>query len=245
MNGDLYEQPEYQLLLKRYTALRQEYAQLSDDYDTLLYCRTHEKPRNSGAGVPTGQPTRNTPLTPSLTPGSRIVAPNLRFQSSDRINVPSLSENTHPAGIHPMAGPYLPMMPQDRGNSTIPRYAQADSRSCDDSEGEDSTSALSPDHHHGDGSPGASLLAGGPDFKCPHCSAVLSTAYVLRRHIRAKHTEGSARIHCEECSATFSYASDLKRHVLSKHEGQKYVCSECGKEYARDTSLKDHLRKMH
>lgn len=246
--SDIYEQPEYQLLLKRYTALRKEYAQLSDDYDTLLYCSSRTKSRGLESGPTMATypeiSTRSMPLTPNITPDTRIASKHMRFQPTNLSTPNTAGRDASSLALHPNTSSYMPMMPPEQTASLISRYTnQANASSSDESEGEGLLHATSHDRHAG--SPNVSQSPGSGEFKCPHCAACLSTAYVLRRHIRAKHTEGSTRLHCEECSASFSYASDLKRHVLSKHEGQKYVCPHCGKEYARDSSLREHVRKMH
>lgn len=56
---------------------------------------------------------------------------------------------------------------------------------------------------------------------------------------------GDGRYACKLCDQSFKQGNNLYRHIRSLHLMKKHHCPECGKEFPRKDSLKDHLKTTH
>ena len=50
---------------------------------------------------------------------------------------------------------------------------------------------------------------------------------------------------CEACNLEFKRSNHLLRHKTLVHLGQKFSCVICGKEWASEKPLANHLRQVH
>ena len=58
--------------------------------------------------------------------------------------------------------------------------------------------------------------------------------------------KGTHKFFCDLCKSPFTKKSDLKKH--KKHscgDKKKYACSDCGKKFAYEQSMKDHENEKH
>ncbi|XP_051533543.1 putative transcription factor Ovo-like 1 [Myxocyprinus asiaticus] len=80
-------------------------------------------------------------------------------------------------------------------------------------------------------------------FSCPVCQKTLSTARMLKRHMKC-HSE-TKRYSCDHCGKGFNDTFDLKRHVRTHTGVRPYKCTMCAKAFSQRCSLESHLKKIH
>ena len=83
---------------------------------------------------------------------------------------------------------------------------------------------------------------GGEDTKCPICHLVFMTPYRLREHMDVHRGE---QFPCGNCSKLLASCRMLKAHQKSCIQGSKFICEECGQEYATKQGLRQHIRVTH
>ncbi|ELT94773.1 hypothetical protein CAPTEDRAFT_220659 [Capitella teleta] len=78
-------------------------------------------------------------------------------------------------------------------------------------------------------------------FTCPMCEAVLASYAEYSHHQYVAHQ----RVACSICYQSFTNKNNLKRH-MARHNGEKrYLCTLCGKRYARQDDWKAHIESKH
>ena len=85
-------------------------------------------------------------------------------------------------------------------------------------------------------------VVGGEDTKCPICHLVFMTPYQLREHMDVHRGE---QFPCGNCSRLLASCHMLKAHQKSCIQGSKFICEECGWEYATKQGLRQHTRVTH
>ena len=83
---------------------------------------------------------------------------------------------------------------------------------------------------------------GGEDTKCPICHLVFMTPYQLREHMDVHRGE---QFPCGNCSKLLASHRMLKAHQKGCIQGSKFICEECGWEYATKQGLRQHIRVTH
>ena len=83
---------------------------------------------------------------------------------------------------------------------------------------------------------------GGEDTKCPICHLVFMTPYQLREHMDVHRGE---QFPCGNCSKLLASCHMLKAHQKGCIQGSKFICEECGQEYATKQGLRQHTRVTH
>ena len=86
------------------------------------------------------------------------------------------------------------------------------------------------------------LVVGGEDTKCPICHLVFMTPYQLREHMDVHRGE---QFPCGNCSKLLASCRMLKAHQKGCIQGSKFICEECGWEYATKQGLRQHIRVTH
>ena len=56
---------------------------------------------------------------------------------------------------------------------------------------------------------------------------------------------GERPFKCKNCESNFTDAEKLKVHNMYKHEKKQFNCNICGKDFARNYVLKDHIDVVH
>ena len=86
------------------------------------------------------------------------------------------------------------------------------------------------------------LAVGREDTKCPICHLVFMTPYRLREHMDVHREE---QFLCGNCSKLLAIRRMLKAHQKGCIQGSKFICEECGQEYATKQGLRQHTRVTH
>merc|ERR1712062_97331 len=85
-------------------------------------------------------------------------------------------------------------------------------------------------------------------YKCGECDFVTISEKYLWQHNRNKHTGNERKFICEKCGTKYKYKQSLTEHYLkcdiSVLNGQLMKCDDCGKVFARKSSLDQH-REIH
>ena len=67
--------------------------------------------------------------------------------------------------------------------------------------------------------------------------------------IRKKYTsiihEGNKQFECNECKKTYATAYGVSIHISSEHEGNRPMCSVCGKTFCLKKALQNHMNEVH
>ena len=50
---------------------------------------------------------------------------------------------------------------------------------------------------------------------------------------------------CSQCGKHFKLQKSLRRHIKTVHEGIKFACNECGKQFADPSCLIRHIKSAH
>uniref|UniRef100_A0A6B2ECK4 C2h2-type zn-finger protein n=1 Tax=Phlebotomus kandelakii TaxID=1109342 RepID=A0A6B2ECK4_9DIPT len=83
---------------------------------------------------------------------------------------------------------------------------------------------------------------------CEVCSKVYSRRYLLKIHIREKHSKEELPFACLKCSRRFATNKKLKVHEvshLSDEEKYIYACPHCGKKFGAKENMQTHIRIIH
>jgi len=91
------------------------------------------------------------------------------------------------------------------------------------------------------------------DLSCLKCNSkrVFRSGRLLRRHLRESHGEAPVmeelnKRTCQVCSKVFNTSARLRYHAKFVHiETKDYKCTECGKEFAAELYLKNHVLNSH
>ena len=86
------------------------------------------------------------------------------------------------------------------------------------------------------------LAVGGEDTKCPICHLVFMTPYQLGEHMDVHRGE---QFPCGNCSKLLASHRMLKAHQKGCIQGSKFICEECGQEYATKQGLRQHTKVTH
>ncbi|CAG4958691.1 unnamed protein product [Colias eurytheme] len=109
-------------------------------------------------------------------------------------------------------------------------------------------------------------------FKCPHCSERFSEYYSRQKHLVEVHDGPPLQYKCNVCDKSFDRRFMLSKHLKRVHLGErdyqcqmcaykcftknelrvhmvkhngKFECSVCHKSYARKTTLRKHIMRIH
>jgi len=67
--------------------------------------------------------------------------------------------------------------------------------------------------------------------------------------IRKKYTpiihEGNKQFECNECKKTYATAYGVSIHISSEHEGNRPMCTVCGKTFCLKKALQNHMNEVH
>ena len=85
------------------------------------------------------------------------------------------------------------------------------------------------------------------DVQCPYCPKTFTRKDNLNTHIKQKHPQPTAIpppcFTCEKCQKTFCYQMAFDLHQESCGKPKPFQCSTCGKRFAREVTLKQHLQE--
>lgn len=88
-----------------------------------------------------------------------------------------------------------------------------------------------------------SVHAKNPKFVCHICGKATSSNSALRSHLLIHEPKSKHPFKCSYCDSRFISGPALQRHVNRLHEvEQRFVCEVCGKGYACNGSLWDHMK---
>uniref|UniRef100_A0A1B0CM86 C2H2-type domain-containing protein n=1 Tax=Lutzomyia longipalpis TaxID=7200 RepID=A0A1B0CM86_LUTLO len=82
------------------------------------------------------------------------------------------------------------------------------------------------------------------NYKCPFCPKTFKTAVQLSGH-KNSHTKPFS---CTECNRPFASLYAVRTHMEMHRRpcnGLRYKCDICGATYARNSSVKDHIKEAH
>uniref|UniRef100_A0A1B0DLL6 C2H2-type domain-containing protein n=2 Tax=Phlebotomus papatasi TaxID=29031 RepID=A0A1B0DLL6_PHLPP len=82
------------------------------------------------------------------------------------------------------------------------------------------------------------------NYPCPYCPKKFKTSVQLAGH-KNSHTKPFS---CTECNRPFASLYSVKAHMEMHRKpanGLRYKCSICGATYARNSSVKDHIKEAH
>ncbi|XP_059622754.1 zinc finger protein 771 [Phlebotomus argentipes] len=82
------------------------------------------------------------------------------------------------------------------------------------------------------------------NYKCPFCPKAFKTAVQLSGH-KNSHTKPFS---CTECNRPFASLYSVRAHMEMHRKpanGLRYKCDICGATYARNSSVKDHIKEAH
>ncbi|GAB0087668.1 zinc finger protein 271 [Sergentomyia squamirostris] len=82
------------------------------------------------------------------------------------------------------------------------------------------------------------------NYQCPYCPKTFKTSVQLSGH-KNSHTKPFV---CTECNRPFASLFSVKAHMemhKKPNNGLRYKCDLCGATYARNSSVKDHIKKTH
>ena len=83
------------------------------------------------------------------------------------------------------------------------------------------------------------------EHPCSQCSAVFLCRSSLLQHEKTIHQGSSPTVRmCASCGLVFTTVSAFSQHML-KHSILEHKCSECGRNFRSQTSLKMHMTKAH
>ena len=89
-----------------------------------------------------------------------------------------------------------------------------------------------------------SIHEGRRDFKCELCQKSFSLQSNMITHIQMVHHKTLDQ-QCHTCGKSFSNMSSLRRHQKVSHEGAKNTCPVCGKLLSASRSMKEHISSVH
>lgn len=80
-------------------------------------------------------------------------------------------------------------------------------------------------------------------FMCDICGKEIIGKQRMNNHMNRSHKRKVARFHCKDCNAGFYFLTDLKQHAI-KHDPdrQEHKCSVCDKTYKRRAELREHIK---
>uniref|UniRef100_A0A6V7I3Z0 C2H2-type domain-containing protein n=1 Tax=Bracon brevicornis TaxID=1563983 RepID=A0A6V7I3Z0_9HYME len=78
-------------------------------------------------------------------------------------------------------------------------------------------------------------------YKCPYCSKLTASSFVLKNHIQATHDRKRV-FKCDICQKEFYNERNMKAH---KRLHKKLTCSRCDEQFANLTLLDQHLLDLH
>ncbi|XP_063632198.1 zinc finger protein 26-like [Cydia splendana] len=78
--------------------------------------------------------------------------------------------------------------------------------------------------------------------KCPDCDLVFPNPPKLTTHRANAH--GAKAFKCSKCSERFATQYLRQKHLIDAH-GSGHKCSYCDRMFARNSYMKDHIRKLH
>ena len=79
---------------------------------------------------------------------------------------------------------------------------------------------------------------------CERCDQKFTTRSGLSEHKRAVH-DSHYRHECELCGKGFLSKCHYLSHINSHYGNKMFVCQSCGKQFAHNSGLKEHVRKAH
>ena len=83
---------------------------------------------------------------------------------------------------------------------------------------------------------------------CDQCDYTATTKYVLKEHVKNKHTfsgELNEKVKCEKCEKLFKSKGTMLRHFESSHEGKRYDCNICDFKATQKGYLRKHSKRKH
>ena len=79
-------------------------------------------------------------------------------------------------------------------------------------------------------------------YECSECSANFMHISLLQRHAETHKDAGNHM--CDKCGTIFMTENKLLNHVQQKHsKDRQFVCSECGKAFARSADFRRHMSR--
>ncbi|XP_073845574.1 uncharacterized protein isoform X2 [Musca autumnalis] len=84
-------------------------------------------------------------------------------------------------------------------------------------------------------------------FKCNLCPKVMADRFCLTQHYKNNHSNKVNEEICDICGKAFNHPMKLKKHKLVHipDEEKKYPCKECGKLFASNSLLSNHIAFVH
>ena len=96
-----------------------------------------------------------------------------------------------------------------------------------------------------------------PPLSCHICHQKFFAKVTLNNHIKFKHSD-LRKFDCQKCDAKFKQRKNLNAHLINVHgtnprkedywqdlQKETFKCKSCGKEFARKTDLKVHIKVKH